>query len=149
MKTIYNDFIESQELQSEALRSQALNGDLALMESLSITTSFHVINKRNGKIGYVQKNSAGLFFIVPSENFRSYPMEREFFEANFIAIDTNLIEEFTEDDESKFIVKGDSLYVAKNIDSNIINLKNTSTTSTIEKEKVVWLCPHVGIEKFN
>lgn len=100
----------------DELNNSKEENSIKFTDSLDLFSSLNVINKENGKIGYVRSyDNKSIQFIVTSEGNREYIYSNEEFEENFIEIEDELLQfvDFTK--EVKFLVFNDSVYLVKKI----------------------------------
>lgn len=98
----------------DELNNSKEENSIKFTDSLDLFSSLNVINKENGKIGYVRSyDNESIEFIVISEGNRGYIYSNEDFEKNFIEVEDELLQfvDFTK--EVKFLVFNDSVYLVK------------------------------------
>lgn len=100
----------------DELNNSKEENSIKFTDSLDLFSSLNVINKENGKIGYVRSyDNKSIQFIVTSEGNREYIYANEEFEENFIEIEDELLQFVNFTKEVKFLVFNDSVYLVKKI----------------------------------
>lgn len=115
----------------DELNNSKEENSIKFTDSLDLFSSLNVINKENGKIGYVRSyDNKSIQFIVTSEGNREYIYSNEDFEENFIEIEDELLQFVDFNKEVKFLVFNDSVYLVK----ETIKKDNIAELELISKE---------------